>query len=112
MSAEKRVEDTKRVWRQSPGGKSVAVGGDVNERPIDRLQGADLEDPRIMELDPFLAGCLGVLPELWSRGRSGLASSSSCSGRPTASGASSDWTTGASSPMPKACCGARDCQRR
>jgi hypothetical protein len=72
MNAEKRTEGITRVWRQSPEGKAVAVGGDVNERPVDSLQGADLEDPRLMELEPFLQGCLSVLPNPLEQGQTRL----------------------------------------
>jgi hypothetical protein len=32
MTAKKRTENMQRIWRQSPDGKAVAMGGDVNER--------------------------------------------------------------------------------
>jgi hypothetical protein len=69
MTAKKRTENMQRIWRQSPEGKAVAVGGDVNDRPVDSLQGDDLENPRIMELEPFLRGCLSVLPDRLEHGK-------------------------------------------
>jgi hypothetical protein len=69
MTAKKRTENMQRIWRQSPEGKAVAVGGDVNDRPVDCLQGDDLGNPRIMELEPFLQGCLSVLPDRLEHGQ-------------------------------------------
>jgi hypothetical protein len=69
MSAEKRIEDINRVWCQSPGGKAVAVGEAVDEHPVDRLQRVNREDPQIMELEPFLEGCLSVLPDRLEQGQ-------------------------------------------
>jgi len=68
MTAKKRTENMQRIRRQSPEGKAVAVGEDVNDRSVDSRQGDGLENPRIMELEPFLRGCLSVLPERLDHG--------------------------------------------
>jgi len=39
---------------------------------FDSLEPVDGEDPRVMELEPFLEGCLSVLPERMERGQTRL----------------------------------------
>lgn len=69
MNTNNSTRNIKRIWRQSLDGRAMAAGGDANDGSLCSLQPAEVEGPRVRELEPFLQGCLSVLPGRLEKGR-------------------------------------------
>jgi hypothetical protein len=71
MDANNGKRNSKRIWRQSPDGRVVAVGmdADADGHSSPSLESIDPDDPRLAELEPFLQGCMSVLPKRLEQGQ-------------------------------------------
>jgi hypothetical protein len=69
MDANNGKRHSKRIWRPSPDGRVVAVDVAAAGHTSPGLESTDPGAPGVAELEPFLQGCMSVLPERLEHGQ-------------------------------------------